>query len=147
MYGPLKSAIINVLQQANLVNAKWVYAFEPTQPGGFPAISVTAFTGDAVFADTQRNRRNYTFRIRCFMERQNAGTSTGLNSQEEAERILTELVDNIIGVFDNRPNLQLDGSVQNLVFVQPIPQEWGYTQAPLPDMRIADIKLNAVVVQ
>ena len=148
MYGNIKAAIQEVINQATALNPEWVYLYEPTLPGGFPAVSITAFSGDGVFADTQRNKRNYILRIRCYQERQTVGSQqSGLPTQEEAERILTALVDQLIAVFDNFPNYNLDNQVQNLVYVKPVPSDWGYAAAPNVDMRIADIKLNAVVVQ
>ena len=147
MHGAIKAAIIDVLNQAALVNKNWVYTYEPTIPSGFPAISVTASDGDGKFADTQRNRRNYIFKIRCYQERQTVGTQGNLVPQAEAERILVELVDQLIAVFDNFQNYNLKSEVPNLIFVTPVPSKWGYATAPNPDVRIADIMLNAVVVQ
>lgn len=148
MFGAIKAAAIELIQQqVGNVNPKWVYNYEPTLPDGFPAIAVTAFNGDGKFADTQRNRRNYILKIRCYQERDTVGSQKGLIPQEEAERILTALIDQLIAIFDNYPNYNLDNQVQNLVFVEPIPSEWAYAQAPNVNMRVADIKLNAVVVQ
>jgi hypothetical protein len=146
-YTKLKASIIEVIEQSALIDPAFIYNYEPTQPGGFPAISVTALTGDGVFADTLRNRRNYILRIRCYQERDTVGDGSGLVPQSEAERIMGNLVDSLIGIFDQYANFQLDNTVPGLVFVQPIPSEWGYTQAPNANMRTADIKLNAVVVK
>ena len=147
MFKDIKAAIISLIRAEVAVNDSWVYDYEPARPEGYPAISVTAKSVPARFADTERNRREYTFRIRCYQERQTTGTQAGLVSQKEAERILTDLVDSMISVFDNYANYNLLNQVPNLVFVQPIPADWGYVNAPDIDMRIADINLVAVVLQ
>lgn len=155
MYGNIKAAIQAwIVAKVPNVNPQWVYNYEPTLPSGFPAISITAWSGEGVFADTARNRRDYTFRIRVYQERVTVGTQGNLSPESEAERILTAFVDNIIGAFDsntrdgnNNGAYNLGGAVPNLVFVHVIPQQWGYVNAPNMNMRTADIMLKATVVQ
>ncbi len=114
-----------------------VYNFVKRNPAGYPSISIEAFDGAGQFLDTGRNRRTFIFRIICSQERTNVG-------EDEAERILRQLVDQLLTLFDSRTNLNLNNSCN---FAHPIPSKWGYIQAPDIDVRSAEILLEAVDVQ
>lgn len=125
---------IEAVIRANITNVNYVYNYVETNPGGYPAVSIEAYDGNGEFADTSRNRRSYIFRIICSQERVTVGA-------EQAEAILRALVDQVIGVFDDRANLNLNNSCN---FAFPIPSKWGYVQAPDIDVRSAEVLLEAV---
>lgn len=132
----IKSQIVSILQ-ANITNANVVYSYVERNPSGYPSILVEYYDGQGEFADTGRNRRSRIYRITCMQERVKVGAS-------ESERILGAMVDQILGVFDNRTNITLNGSCE---FAQPIPSKWGYIQAPDIDVRTAEILLEAVSLE
>ena len=127
---------IEAILRANITNVNFIYNHVETNPGGYPSISIEAFDGAGQFLDTGRNRRTYIFRIICMQERVIVGAN-------EAERIMRALVDQILGVFDDRANLNLNNSCN---FCNPIPSKWGYVQAPEIDLRSAEIILEAFAV-
>jgi len=131
-YSDQKAAIVAILQ-ANITKAKVVNNFAERNPSGYPAINVESYDGSGVFADTGRNRRKRIYRITCMQERVKVEAS-------EAERILNAMVDQIIGVFDDRNNITLNNTCN---FAYPIPSKWGYIQAPDIDVRTAEILIEA----
>lgn len=134
-FGTIKTEIVNIINTSTKVRN--VYNYEEVKPAGYPAITVTNYDGAGEFADTQRNRRFFTFSIKCYQERLEVGAS-------EAERIMTNLVDELIGIFDNPTNYNLNNTC---VFAQPIPSKWGYLQVPDADVRTAEILIAAIAVQ
>jgi len=131
-YTDQKAAIVNILQ-TNISQAKAVYGYSERNPSGYPAINVESYDGSGVFADTGRNRRKRIYRITCMQERTVVGAA-------EAERIINSLVDQIIGIFDDRQNIQLSNTAN---FAYPIPSKFGYIQAPDIDVRTAEILIEA----
>lgn len=131
-YTNQKAAIVAILR-ANITKAKEVNDYAKRNPAGYPAINVESYDGSGVFADTGRNRRKRIYRIVCMQERIKVNAS-------EAERIITSLVDQIITVFDDRANLNLNNTAD---FAYPIPGKFGYIQAPDIDVRTAEILIEA----
>jgi len=139
-YVSLSSGIATVLSQVSAL--KHVYEYEITQPDGYPCATVTpAEIVDNAFLDSGRNRRSYVFSIKVMQERTRVSGST--KPERDAERLLRELVDEIIQKFDDPANNTLSGAC---IFSFPIPAKWGYRQSPDVDVRIAEIMLQAVVV-
>lgn len=135
-YTNQKAAIVSILQ-TNITTANVVYNYIEPNPSGYPAIMVEYYDGQGEFADTGRNRRSRVYRITCMQERVKVGP-------KEAERILASLVDQIIGIFDDRTNLRLSNTCD---FAYPIPSKWGYIQAPDIDVRTAEILLEAITLE
>jgi hypothetical protein len=131
-YTNQKAAIVSIIR-TNITEAKVVYNFTERNPSGYPAVMVEFYDGSGEFADTGRNRRKRIYRIICMQERVNVGAS-------EAERILGNLVDHLISVFDDRNNLNLTNTCN---FAFPIPSKWGYIQAPDVDIRTAEVLIEA----
>jgi hypothetical protein len=131
-YSNIKTQVVSILR-TNITDAKAIYSYVERNPSGYPAINVDWSDGNAQFADTTRNRRKRILRITCMQERINVGPS-------EAERIMENMADQIIAVFDNRTNLSLNNAVD---FALPIPSKWGYIQAPDIDVRTVEILLEA----
>lgn len=131
-YTNIKNQVISILQ-TNITKAKAIYDYVEPNPSGYPAINVDWFDGSGLFADTGRNRRKRILRITCQQER----LST---TPQDAERILEGMADQIISVFDDRTNLNLNNSCN---FAYPIPSKWGYIQTPDVDVRVVEILLEA----
>lgn len=134
-FADIKAGIVSVLQASTKV--KNIYNFEQTKPGGYPAITVTSLEGNAEFLDTQRVRRDFSFSVKCYQERVEVGAS-------EAERILTALVDEVVGIFDNFANTTLNNTV---VYMKPVSMKWGYLNVPDADIRSCDITLIGEAAQ
>ena len=128
---------IESIINTNITNVNYVYDYVETNPGGYPSISIEAFDGKGEFLNTSQNRRSFMFRIICSQERVKVGAS-------EAERILRNLVDQVLATFDDRANLNLNNSC-NYAF--PVPSKWGYLQSPDIDVRSAEVIIEAVAVQ
>ena len=129
------NAIVSIIT-ANVPKTYEVNNYVKTNPGGYPSINVEYYDGSGEFADTQRNRREYIFRITVMQERVKVGAS-------EAERITRALVDQMITVFDSRTNLQLSNTCD---FAYPMPRKAGYINAPDIDVRTAEILLTAILL-
>lgn len=134
-FSDIKAGIITIIN--NSVKVKAVYNYEEVKPSGYPCITVTAADGDGEFADTSRNRREFIFSIKCYQERIEVGAS-------EAERILINLIDELLGIFDSSANYNLNNTV---IFAKPIPSKWGYLNVPDADVRTAEILIVGVAVQ
>lgn len=135
-YTNIGNQITSILT-ANIPNVNVIHNYVESNPSGYPSISVEAYDGNAKFIDTGRNERTFIFRIIVLQERLVVGAS-------EAERIMRSLVDQILSVFDDRANLNLNNSCN---FARPIPSKWGYVQAPDIDLRSAEIILEAMDIQ
>lgn len=114
---------------------KYVYDYEEAEPSGYPCATVTPADQNASFADTSRNERHYIFSIKVKQER----TSQGAN---KSENIMRGLVDSLVSTFDANYNLN-----NACNFAHPIPSRWFYQSAPDVDVRVAEIILEAIVVQ
>lgn len=131
----IKAGIVTLLQSAT--KAKVVYNYEEPQPTGYPAIMVVPTDGEATFLDTQRVRRDFTFDVKLYQERVEVGA-------QEAERIMTNLVDQIISLFDDFTNTSLSNTV---VFMKPVKVKWGYLNVPDADVRSCEITLIGEAAQ
>lgn len=113
-----------------------VYAYEPAKPtdGKYPFASVTISSLEGRFGDTQRNERTYIFNIRVYQERVKVGN-------EKAERLIREMADEIMTLFDN--NTTLDGMVK---FVRPVSANFDYIDREIGDTRVAEFEVECVNV-
>lgn len=93
-----------------LESLKAVYDYSIDLTAGYPCAVVRDGGWRAEFSDTQRNRRVYTIEVYLFQEFGEAGFTA-----EKAARVLRELQDEVITLFDT--NITLDGTV---LFVEPI---------------------------
>ena len=89
---------------------------------------------DGEFGDTQRNVRTYKFVIRVYQERAKVGNS-------KAERLIREIADEILTLFDN--NTTLDGMVK---MVRPVIANFDYIDREIGDTRVAEYNLECVNV-
>lgn len=131
----VKAGVLAVVNQSTKVKA--IYDYEETKPSGYPAVTITPVRGEAEFLDTMRYQRDFGFRIMCYQERLEA-TPSG------AEGILTDLVDELIALFEAVGNTTLSNTV---VFTRPVSVNFGYLNVPDADVRSAEINLIARAAQ
>ena len=117
---------------------KSVYEYEPDKPtdGQYPFASVTPANFVAEFADNYRNLRTISYTVRVFQER----TERGFGNQK-AERVLREVVDEILTAFDN--DTTLSGIVK---WIKPASGDLRYDNREVGDTRVCEIILEANVV-
>lgn len=115
-----------------------VYEYKPDKPtdGHYPYVSVTpqAFSGE--FGDTIRNLRTYEFAVRIYQERTEAAFGN-----EKAERLMREMVDEVLTAFD--ADTTLSGLMK---FVRPVRGDLTYDEGETGEMRVAEFILDCVNV-
>ena len=134
----IKAAIVSILQaNVSTTSVNYVYDYANEAPDGYPSIDVTSNQLEGEFADTVRNRRDFTFSLLGKQERTTVGSS-------EAERIINKMADDLIAIFDSSTNLTLQNQT---IFYEPIGAQFGYIQGPDIDIRTVDVTIKATVVQ
>ena len=104
----------------------------------YPCIQVTAAGNqESLFADTNRVSRAYNFNIDIYQERFEQG-------EENAERILRTIVDDLISIFD--ADVYLGSVLQGRGYARPFNGDWGYTGEQL-NTRSARIIIACAVIQ
>lgn len=98
-----------------------VYDYEETQPSGFPCAYVIADSGSGSILDTARNEREWQFRIILRQEISKVG-----RTPEEAEDILTDMVDYVINAFDTDPQLYDSGGLAQCMYCKVVPVEFNF---------------------
>lgn len=139
MWQELSTGIKAIVVQCTKIDSAYVYEYAKNNINGYPAVTITPSDGDGDFADTRRNKRTYTFSVRVHQERTKAG-------DEKSERIMREIVDDLIELFD--ANYYLDGArLQGRGFARPIPSTWAFVQTEQSDVRVAEILIACSVIQ
>jgi len=115
-----------------------VYEYEPDKPesGQYPFATVTpqAFSGS--FGDTIRNLRTYEIVVRVYQERVEIAFGN-----EKAERLIREMVDEILTAFD------MDTTLSGMMkYVRPVRGNLSYEQREVGDTRVAEFVLECVNV-
>lgn len=115
-----------------------VYDYKPgTVPDGkYPYACVTLADFSGEFADTIRNKRNFVFSVEVYQERTEAGAGN-----QKAERIMRELVDEVLTAFD--ADTTLSGMVK---WVKPVSGRFDYDDNETGDQRIAEFTLEAMAI-
>lgn len=119
MWEKLKEKLKSILTANTLIQE--VFDWEVEKFTGDPVATLTPSANEAHYSTTTDNRRIYAFIIRLFVER----TS---RKDQDAERIMTTLVDSVIDDIDK--NYTLTGIVPptgyTMLFVEATPASWGY---------------------
>lgn len=125
-----------VTELSDITGLHSVYAYEPalSDDGKYPFATVTIDSVDGQFGDTQRNVRTYKFVVRVYQERTKVGNS-------KAERLIREIADEILTLFDN--NTTLDGMVK---MVRPVTANFDYIDREIGDTRVAEYNFECVNV-
>lgn len=129
-------AVVTKLQGVGKLNG--VYAYEPDKPssGNYPFATVTAQAFDGQFGDTIRNIRTFDLVVRVYQERIESNFGN-----EKAERVMREMVDEILTAFD--ADTTLSGTCK---MVKPISGNLSYEDREMGDTRIAEIVVQATTV-
>lgn len=132
----IKTQIKNKLSGVSGLHAVYDYEVGVPESGKYPFATITASTFEAEFGDTVRNIRTYTYNIRVYQER----TVDGFGN-EKAERVLSEIVDEVLTAFDN--DTTLSGMVK---MVRPLSGDFDYIDREIGDTRVAEFIVDCVTV-
>ena len=108
-----------------------VYPYERTNQDGFPAASITdGGKTESVIIDTLRDKRTYYYNVRLYQE-----ILAEDRGRAEGDRIMRELEDTVLAVFDADNDLSVAGVLRTV----PINTSWGYLEGG--KLRVIDITL------
>lgn len=136
-FSTIRSAIKSLIQTDPdfVPNNGNVYDYEPDVQtiNKDPFIAVIETENDSMFANTTENRREYIFNVKVFVERASRGS-------ENAEILITDIVDRLIDLFDSSGTLGVNG----VVLVKASPSSWSYEMGD-KEYRVAEIKVGVLV--
>lgn len=139
-YASIKQQLIQRLT-ANVTKLQAVYGYERINPAGYPFANLVSMENENTFDTNAENMRNYRFRLTVFeqmgQEPPNAAASD--NPKERAERIIDDVVDEVIDYFEQRANITLGGQV---TWVGAVPSRRIYVDGPAGWLRGAEIILE-----
>ncbi len=139
MWNELSAAVVAIVRTSSEIDAEQVFDYAKTKMDHYPCATVTPSENtEPYFADTIRNGRTYNFAIRIYQERLEQG-------EEQSERIMRTIVDDLISKFDGDP--YLGSTLQGRGFAKPIPSLWQFVQGEQVNTRMAEIILSCVVIQ
>ncbi len=98
-----------------------VYNVPESKPTGYPCAFVIEKAGGGSILDTARNEREWQFEITLMQETSNAG-----KTPEQAAVIMRDIVDRVIDMFDQDPQLEV-AAVQQCMKVRIVPVLIDYT--------------------
>lgn len=96
-----------------------VYKLAETKSEGYPCAFVVDSAGEGSVLDTARNEREWQFEISLVQE-------LSKKTPEEATIIMRKIVDKVIKMFDQDPQLKV-GGVQQCMNVKVVPLTFDYT--------------------
>ena len=132
----IQTAIQTKLQAISELHGVYTYEIAKPTNGQYPFATITFLSSEAVFGDTIRNERTYSFVVRVYQER----TEPAFGASK-AERIMRGICDQIIDAFD------LDTTLNNTVkYVKPISVDLDYIDREIGDTRLAEFKLDCVTI-
>lgn len=112
-----------------------VYPYERTNPDGFPACSLTdGGKTESMIIDTLRDKRTYYFNVRLYQE-----ILAEDRGRQEGDRIMRELEDTVMAVFDSDNDLSVAGVLRTI----PLQSSWGYLEGG--KIRVLDLTLAVEV--
>lgn len=128
MWQNLKNKIVAILNANTLIQQ--VFDYEVAEFGGDPAATVIPSSNESDYRSTLHNRRIYAFKIQLWVKRGEP------RDDQEAEDVLTELVDSVIDDFDKYYTLGSGSPGSALVLpngytmvrVQALPSIWMYSE-------------------
>ena len=95
-----------------------VYNIPKTKPEGYPCAFVVDSAGEGAILDTARNEREWQFEISLIQEQ-------GNKTPEEVAVIMRTIVDAVIDMFDQDPQLEVGGD-QQCMRVRVVPLAFDY---------------------
>lgn len=106
---------------------------------GFPAVTVTTTDNENEFWSVGQNQRAFNFDIDIYVQISKGTQSVDDNARQSAERIMGNVVSDIIDAFDDY--VEFGG---NADFLRAAPSTWDYMESSEGFMRHAKIKLQVV---
>lgn len=138
MWNALSAAIVAMIKTSSEVDSTAVYDHAKSKLTKYPTITVTAAGNqESYFADTSRVGRTYNFNVDVYQERFEQG-------EDNAERILRTIIDDLISIFD--ADVYLQTALEGRGFAKPFNGDWGYTGEQL-NTRSARIVIACQVIQ
>jgi len=142
MWQKIKTKLVEMLEANALIGE--VYDYEAEEFAEDPVATVIASSNESDYRTTNYNRRIYAFSIMLWVKR------TSPRSNEEAEEVLTDLVDSVLDDFDRYYTLGTGspGAALSLptgytmVRVQALPSSWFYANQRETMYRVAQIDIK-----
>lgn len=127
MWQNLRKKLVAILNANNLI--KTVYDYEVAEFAGDPVATVTASVNESDYRTTTANRRVYAFQVMLWVKRGDP------RSDQEAENVLTDLLDTVLDDFDRYYTLGTGSPGAALVLptgytmikVEALPSAWVYS--------------------
>lgn len=133
----IKDQIIDKIEALSSVQK--VYPANSINPTGFPAVFVTSTNMEGEFSSNTENSRIYSYSvIIIFPEGQDLVSETKNERLDYAERVISEVIDEIINAVDT--NYELDGTP--VLYVNAADCEWGSYQTEGGVAKAANITLR-----
>ncbi len=126
-YTNIRAGIVSMLQTVSGIQQ--VYNYEAKELGKYPAATVTNLSHKNLFADTARNRRQYSFMIRLYFRTDVA---------QDAETILSTITDAVIVKIESDPTIS--GVCD---FAEPSEGKWLFQEREVP-LRLVEIVVTAM---
>jgi len=134
----LKQTIMNRIS-SEVTTVQDVADYEKTGFRGFPAVTVICSGNENDYESTSENMRAFTFIIRVYEQLGNVPSLDAIsdNAKERAERILGNVVSEIIDTFD-----KFYGFGGEADYTLATPSRWGYAELPEGWCRTAEIRIE-----
>lgn len=132
----ISALIVTKLQGISGLNGVYNYEIDKPTNGKYPFATVAIRSGVGEFGDTIRNIRRHTFVINIYQERTQAAFGN-----EKAERLIREMIDEILTAFDN--DTRLGGAVK---MVTPLSYNADYVDREIGDTRIVQFEGECMTV-
>lgn len=136
MINDIKKEIVRILSE-NVDKVQHLTDYNALDFEGFPAISVTLSENENDFATTSEDVRVFGFKVRCFVLASNKGQPVNDEKTQRAERVMGNLVDQVIDTLDK--NTTLDNTVE---FTEPAPSSWFWITNQAGDTLMAEVILR-----
>jgi len=134
----LKNQIMQFIS-ANVTTVQDVSDYDKVVFSGFPAVTVTTTDNENEFWSVAQNQRAFNFDIDIYVQISKSTQSVDDNARQSAERIMGNVVSDMIDAFDN--NVTFGGAAE---FLRAAPSTWDYMESSEGMMRHAKIKLQVV---
>jgi hypothetical protein len=126
-YTNIRAGIVSLLQ--TIPEIQEVYNYEAKELAKYPSATVTNLSHKNLFADTARNRRQYSFMIRLYFR---------TDQPQDAETVLSSIADAVITKIES--DITLNSTCD---FAEPLEGKWLYQEREIP-VRVVEIAVTAV---
>jgi len=134
----LKNQIMQLIS-SNVTTVQDVSDYNKVVFSGFPAVTVTVAENENEFWSVGENQRAFNFDIDIYIQISKSTQSVDDNARQSAERIMGNVVSDMIDAFDN--NVTFGGAAD---FLRAAPSTWDNLEGPEGYYRHAKIRLQVV---